>query len=526
MQNKDPKTTIYRCPSCGAPITFRDDDGICDYCGTIVRRQHNQPNAEPVVIYRGTVPAAKKPPTRSNPLGCIIITIAVVSIAIPIVIATGAATAIVAAIMSMTGQSGIPAIIDTTRVADVVANVPRDSDVDDLIVYLYQDSDIVLGRIEGSSRTLLWKSAILSSDGRNGQVGLDADSVYYVDRERLYAVSLADGTPRWEASLVAELNTSCDNCLQVVGDRVVALQKDGSLQGFDTADGRMAWNMRLNDAREIVIVGDQVAVAHAGQGSDETLLSVIDPADGNIAWETAPTCQRDDQPFAMSFRSSDTMFVLAGDLLLLYGSPYPCAQRWTPGSITPQWETFLPEDAQFGFYQNTSLSSEKDLYVTIEHGILRIDTAGGGARVVIEDEEQVFFPVAMYDDILILKTAPTWDLQKQSLWGVDSATGERRWQFALEADEWLRDSGFGEWDARAGADSIIVVQVPDEPARLIVERLDPQTGTVLETNARDLDDSSKVVWGYYWTNQTGWLIVGTELVSISLRDGSVTTVRR
>ncbi len=69
--------------------------------------------------------------------------------------------------------------------------------------------------------------------------------VYLTDKERLLALRSGDGSVAWQTSLVAEPPSGCPSCLQVVGARVIVLQKDGSLQGFDARSGALVWGMRL-----------------------------------------------------------------------------------------------------------------------------------------------------------------------------------------------------------------------------------------------------------------------------------------
>ena len=39
----------------------------------------------------------------------------------------------------------------------------------------------------------------------------------------------------------------CQDCLQIIGDWVVALTDDGVLNGIDTQNGDLAWSVRLNE---------------------------------------------------------------------------------------------------------------------------------------------------------------------------------------------------------------------------------------------------------------------------------------
>ena len=147
-------------------------------------------------------------------------------------------------------------------------------------------------------------------------------------------------------------------------------------------------------------------------------------------------------------------------------------------------------------------------------------TGAGSVRTLIEDKEYNLRPLARRDNVLIVLAAPTWDSQRQELWGLDVASGTRRWQQSLKAHDLRNGSSSGDWDWQLTPNGLVVVQVLRDDARLIVETLDPQSGASSakqETQLTDLHMPS--LYQPMWTDDTVYLKLDNQIYAIDLATG-------
>ncbi len=65
------------------------------------------------------------------------------------------------------------------------------------------------------------------------------------------------------------------------------MQKDGSLQGFDTGSGQRSWSISLDDPPRQLPVADGQLLLFQSAGQNGKLISMIDPATGKDAQHRA-----------------------------------------------------------------------------------------------------------------------------------------------------------------------------------------------------------------------------------------------
>jgi outer membrane protein assembly factor BamB len=506
--------------------------GTCSYCHTVVERRASAPQSEPVVVVR-IAGETRARPTRSSgrgAAGCVI----------SIVLATALFVCFILAVTTLSirqmgsalgiGYHGWP-LFRSERVADLIRVVPRDAASDDLLVFLDQDQNILLGLIDSTGSTLRWQTLPLSKQARQSITALGPDMVYLADQTRLQALRLSDGTPIWEASLGVELPSSCDDCLRVVGDRVVALQKDHLLQSFDARTGQPGWGMRLEDQpQHIPMVGGKLAIIQQGEGQSDAEIRLIDPASGAITRRITPTCTRGDPDTesATFYRSSPLLASPDGAALFTFlkGS-HDCLQRWDPAADQPAWQSWLDDDVAPSSWDSQHLLLTGQRMFIANDGVLSaLDTTTGVLTTLVREKEYYLTPLFARGTLVIVKATPDWDRARHSLWALDATTGERRWQYAIQAKEWFGDSGFNEWGAQLTPDGVTVVQVPSDAHQLIVDRLDLQTGASMGRQVTSLDGSSTTVWENRWTNRTAWLEINTKTYMINLLTGAVAAQER
>ena len=142
-------------------------------------------------------------------------------------------------------------------------------------------------------------------------------------------------------------------------------------------------------------------------------------------------------------------------------------------------------------------------------------------RKLADDQEYKFVPLAARDDTLIVLAWPSWDSERQALWGLDATTGERRWQYALQAKEARLLRPFGDWDWRLTPKGLVVVQVLKDQRQLIVDLVDPRTGVSAARQTTALGSSgSPTFWHVIWADDMAWLKIDFSLYAVDLTTGA------
>ena len=518
---------------------MQGDQGTCAFCGTAIERptkaQPQRPAGPPeprpslwssssVTIVRAERAAPKR---GSSCLGTLIMLfiLAAVGVAVGIAVTGGR---VITAISN--GPVSIPAVLKQIKlgpITEMAAVLPRDGKGGDLVVYVYGvgDSRYSVALIDGASQAPRWQSQPLSKEAYQGLLVAGQDMVYLTDQDQLLALRLSDGTPAWQAALAVEPQTGCEECLRLAGGHVVVLEKNNGLQAFDAQTGKLAWSTRLaENTRRLPVVGERLVTTQPSEDKDGTIIAFLDPATGKPALQLDPHCPEHNIFSEFERPRYDTPLLFSADgqtMYTMYGFFAQCAQAFDLASGQPRWERTI-EDGLVppSWYNNTALLTDKALYVNQNQMIWALDTADGSVRILIEEQEYNLRPLALRDDTLIVMAAPTWDSRRQALWGLDTATGERRWQQPLQAHELRQGSSSGDWDWQLTSKGFVLVQVLRDEARLIVETLDPRTGTSSakqETELADLHMPS--MYQPMWTEDTVYLKLDSHIYAVDLATG-------
>jgi outer membrane protein assembly factor BamB len=409
----------------------------------------------------------------------------------------------------------------------MAAVLPRDGKGGDLVVYVYGvgDSRYSVALIDGASQAPRWQSQPLSKEAYQGLLVAGEDMIYLTDQDQLLALRLSDGTLAWQTALAVEPQNACEECLRVVGGYVVVLEKNSGLQAFDAQTGKLAWSTRLaENTRQLPVAGERLVVTQPSQDKDGTIVSFLDPATGKPALKLEPHCPEHNTFSEFERPRYDTPLLFSQDgqtMYTMYGFFAQCAQAFDLESGQPRWERTMEEGlVPPSWYHNTALLTEKALYVNQNQMIWALDTADGSLRTLIEDKEYNLRPLALRDDTLIVLAAPTWDSQRQVLWGLDADSGERRWQQPLQAHSLRQGSSSGDWDWQLTPKGLVVVQVLRDEARLIVETLDPRSGNSSARQETELTDlTMPSLYQPMWTEDMAYLKLDSHIYAVDLETG-------
>lgn len=538
MPNSE-EAVVFYCPSCGASIAMQGDQGICAFCGTAIERPKSSkppqparpPQAEPAVWSSSsvTIVRAERAKTKrgSSCLGTLIMLLILAAVALGIGVALTGGRLITAI---SNGPGSIPAVLNQIKlgpITEMAAVLPRDGKGGDLLVYAYGvgDSRYSVALIDGASRAARWQSQPLSREAYQGVLVAGQDMIYLTDQDQLLALRLSDGTPAWQAALAVEPQTGCDECLRLVGGHVVVLEKNSGLQAFDAQTGKLAWSTRLaENTRRLPVVGERLVTTQPTEDKEGTIISFLDPATGKPALQLDTHCPEHNTFSEFERPRYDTPMLFSEDgktMYTMYGFFAQCAQAFDLASGQPRWEKTMDDGlVPSSWYHNTALLTDKALYVNQNQMIWALDTADGGVRTLIEEQEHNLRPLALRDDTLIVLAAPTWDSQRQELWGLDAATGERRWQQPLQAQSLRQGSSSGDWDWQLTSKGLVIVQVLRDEARLIVETLDPRTGASSARQETELTDlTMPSLYQPMWTEDMVYLKLDSHIYAVDLATG-------
>jgi outer membrane protein assembly factor BamB len=539
---------VFYCPSCGASIAMQGDRGICAFCGTAIERPQaaaspaasvqrqadRHPEGEPIVwpiqMTTITTAALARPRRRSSCLGALIWLIILGAIGFGVGQAVTGGQ-LLAQIMKSTGISGsLPAAltrINLGPISKLAAVLPRDGKGGDLLIYAYGvgDSRYTVALIDGSSQAARWQSQPLSKDAYQGTLVAGRDLVYLTDHDQLLALRMTDGTLAWQVTLDVEPQNSCEECLRLVGNHVVVLEKNGGLQAFTAPTGKLAWNTRLaNTPRRLPVAGERLVTLQPSADNKSQTLAFLDPTTGKAAVQIEPHCPQKNGFSELESPESYTPFLFSADgkaMYTMYGFFAKCAQRWDLASGKPSWGVALDDKLVPSSWHNGGpLLTDKAVFVGNNGLIWALDSASGDVRTIANNKEYNLIPLAARDDTLIVLATPTWDSQRQAIWGLDSVTGERRWQEPLQAHDLREGTSSGDWDWQLTPKGLVVVQILRDDAQLIVETLNPRTGissSRQQTALTGLHIPS--LQGALWSDDTAWLKIDSNVYAIDLATG-------
>jgi outer membrane protein assembly factor BamB len=519
------------CPSCGAALKLEGDQGTCDYCGMVVERPYAQRRGPAQPVAQPSQPHAPAGSRRWKGLVPIFLVFDLVVFVILIMLLSREQLNPV--LDRIFGGAPVPTSIAPRfpTVARLAAAAPRDATRDDLLAYTVGGNDgsaalRQLALIDTISGTLRWQSQPLTDQGSASHAVAAADTIYLIDKERLLALRAGDGSLAWQTSLVAEPPSGCPSCLQVVGDRVIVLQKDGSLQGFDARSGALIWSIRLADLpRRLLLVGQRLAVFQRMGDQGSQGVQLIDPASGAIVQQILPACSAANKGSLLHYDVPVLFSAEGAEMYTIAGNNYPCLQRWdlasgrliaeTPlieGSVASGWRTDAPP----------LLIDGTIVYAATQDAIYAVDAASGATRQLIEDKQAHFYPVAGRDGVLVLLSTPTWDTGRWTILGLDMQSGARRWQFAVQRQTPLGLGSGADWLWRLTSQGLTVVQLPSGGSgQIAADVLDLQTGVSAGPQLTPIDKQASLTSEPLLGDRLIWLNFGDRILALDAATGKL-----
>lgn len=562
------KPTESDCPSCGAPLHVDNlpatqTQVTCDYCGTVVNIPGRAKLAQPVVqqtvitINAGEfaqeyAPVAAKVAKGSAAAGLLVtLVFLAIPLAIGVYLFSRSANTDVGAVVK-----DLPKVVgDLPKAVNAAATVglnpfyqaslaPRGDGAPADVVSVYREpgssEQYRLVSMNPADKSIRWRGGSVSKEWYYAKILGGRGLIYVNDGDKLGAFNADTGATAWQVSLSSAPPNACETCVRLIGDAVVSFGRDGTLQGFDAASGKGMWTKRLDpfqgrplDATGRIAHIEAISATRPGLGY---ALNVLDPATGGVKVRVDAACQigtntRSSPRGADQFRfspSGDAVYAVITDSA---GDNSGCVQKYDLATGRQAWSTVFKRADNFPSAIASWVSimaSPNALYVSNESGdaptVNVIDAATGKARRFNLDKQYSYklidvAPKETEDKgTLLLQAKPKFDSQRTEVWGVDAATGARRWQFVLTKefsfpafDMELTKAGFAVLQCGAGSGG-------PSAYTCLFDRLDPHTGVSGGQVRHTLQGTSGTV-KVAWDEARAWVMGTNRVLAIGVADG-------
>lgn len=534
-----------KCPSCGAPLQMpREYDRYfrCEFCGTTLEDQtpaderetgqvpklivYSTPSVAPITIPSVELLASSKRAARN--IFFIILGISVVAVLIPLLL--------IGVLKPPGGKNMIANPLDSLRIysfalthlvpsdhgtqADLVS-VTRNSDETNRMVYLDFDQDPYLR----------WRSEPLGegSDYYYNTVVAGDSSIYFVYKTTLAAFNRLDGGILWQTTMSDEIMKICVDCLQVFGNRLVALSADGVLSGFDALSGQQVWSFRLNETpRQLLNLAGRPAVLD--KEDDLIGINVYDPSDGTIVKRFMPECPNEIFPDSpQNLGIYDHLFISSDGLNLdipIADYDPGCLQRWDTASLSQSWQASVPYDILGSIDWNSYLFTDEALFIGADHELYVVSLRDGTYQDVYNNEDYDLTPLAAQDGKLLVLAKRTRGTTQYALWGIDLSSKAKRWELNPAAKDLYDGTSSvvyedGLFTAAISGDQVILLEAFSEPGSVAFTVLNLSDGSQLRKNSLSLkEDSSYWIQIVAWGADRVYLEVGNHIRVIDFNSGA------
>lgn len=550
------------CPACGAPLHLNNIPADqmqvkCEYCGTLV----NIPGREKPVIHqtivnvhavdpmedilREVVPAARTA-ARVSTIGGLI------GVLITLVVIGG----VLIAVFSMFGSgfsssfgglsaTGLPKqIFNQSPFGNNAFNnpifVPQTNDQPLEMVSVMRDTDDQYYLIDTliKDKKIKWKGAQVGKEYYNLKMLTAQGTLFVNDADKLAAYKLDTGASAWQVSLASAPPVNCPSCQQTLGSSVVSFGRDGTLQGFNAADGKPLWSKRLDPftgqpfaAPGRLVVGESISQTRPSAG---LAVLVLDPATGETKQRIEASCAAGNAKTPAYVRDRFFFTPDGAAMIVMYGGSdmmgngAGCLQRYDLNTGKLAWSTLFKQGDGFPFSIAswvTTLVTGDTIYITDDGTptsavLMAVEAQTGKFKKFALDPQYRYKLFDGNADVIIAQASPRFDSSRYEYWGINPADGTRKWQFVL--DKAMRvDSGA----AKLQKDGFVVVQCGDNPDKnaalstsCLFNRLDPKTGVSGGQVKVDVPGSSLGLHPKI-NDDAAWILVYNKVLGLSLADG-------
>lgn len=537
MSNANPQSDLnaLKCPSCGASLPNAGDRIECSFCGTIVERPRaaqSQQKAQQVSMHTVVIGGQRpRPAARStgggNCIGGLITLVVVLGIVIAIAVSL---------IPTSSGRSALqlPSLpFFTMHPSDKALLVfPDDAQPDAApeVLALAYDSDQEKYHavfVDLATPELLWQSEPLSKDAlSNSMMAANNTMVVVTDKDQLVALNRADGTQLWASAMSDVISAPiCEGCLQIIGERVVALTTDETLQAFDTQSGELVWRTQLGDytGRQIQLLGDQIVVLNRNENVDGQVL-LIDPSDGTVVSQFSPFCTQENGQLDAYPDDETWIDQKTSSIILLSGGSESCLHSYDLTTGEQQWQTLF----ETSFSNAEMLYSDGQLYFGEREQLFTADPGSGEVRKLLEEKNYYFKPLAAKEGVVLVAATDSLGTYSYNLWGVDQENGKRLWQRQFKDNQQLDDmsgtisEGDEGWTWQLTDSGLALIRVSGVPRQVTIETLGLRDGATADSKSFSIGEADDTLWVPEILGRSGnifWLVLDDVYTGINVASG-------
>ncbi|GAA1674945.1 hypothetical protein GCM10009765_25310 [Fodinicola feengrottensis] len=292
--------------------------------------------------------------------------------------------------------------------------------------------NVFVRRMTPRNGNTVWTGPDFGTTGAGLVLAVAGTSVA-INRNTVVGFDPATGAERWRKTLADDLKPSCDGlCAAVVGDHVVVLSLDGTLQSFALSNGAPAWKARVSSSTQYLHAGGgMIAVDDPTDGTPEVRgLRFFNAANGS-ARTLAPSCgvfggtahpkHLEDWRF-----STDNL-----SLMVVFTGAFTCLQGYDVASGAKRWEhTYQgggPVPVAWGSTQSSQVGgTEWTDSPNPDARLWLADPSTGEVRELIGNTGYVLHPHGIVNGVAIVEA--TKPAEAGYLWGIDVSSGRRLWQ--------------------------------------------------------------------------------------------------
>lgn len=349
------------------------------------------------------------------------------------------------------------------------------------------DRSVVLAELDGDGGEVRWEASVVADDVYTASFVATHDLVIAGLGRRVVGLDRDTGETAWQADLPDVIRPGCADCLEVVGDHVVAFTSDAQVTVLDPTDGTAPWARRLESASGwVTSMGDHLLVVDEPADATTT-VTLTDVADGRAIASHSPSC--DDPVFEGStITPTPSQMVLervpdTGDLVAQFAFGQACTTRWEATTGTVRWaraiEGSVDSDAE------TALTAT-DMVTPSSQGLIHVSLAEGSVTVVPPPADSHFGgPAGLEGSTAMAVATTTRGTPRPVIVAVDLRSGQHLWTIDLppSSEPMVPDDQFGATILPGGAAFVLVPSTDglrlvtvEAGGRLVVSEVDPATG--------------------------------------------------
>jgi outer membrane protein assembly factor BamB len=527
----DPQLKNVACPSCGESLAF--GAGVitirCPSCSALVERP---PRADLPASLRSDSPAPPSAnPASANPAPDSSRVFMRLAFILGLVCALGVISMAAFFLIRDASRSGFNLLVNGP-VAVLTTDTPEEPEVISLS-YDVTGETYLFARLNPIKRKVVWRGKKFKSISDIRTIVTGDGKFFAVEGTELHAYRDTDGSELWQAKLTDELGY-CDECLSVAGGRAITLTQDYVIQAFDITTGASAWKRRMDGyTKGFTIADDGLWVIDKVNGQYSLLF--LNMEDGTVRKQIATECRRTDGAVTSNLASISAFLldpdpsVRASDrsVYLLYGWDPGCIERWDASSTTLLWQA-VEDEGYSPSNDFATLFTPEALYFAYQDVLWSVTKSSGQVRVLAEGGDYELVPLAVEQEVLILRTKRTRGTSQFGLRGFDPAAGSILWDYPIEnsapydpPDAAFRhvDKDQAVWTWRISGGLLHVYMFQADPNQFSISTLNPKDGTFSPGETLAFHFSFDSYFGpeiLFWKDTTVWFVADSKIMAIDV----------